>query len=371
MRYVGIYFIIPFVIIAELLTDCLRQLWLIGMEAIGVFMYVIFFRFLFKGWDTVKASMHFFLADVFDYDQNIMLFRNVILLNNHFLFSSVITTISILSVVFFIWRIHLLRKRTDEIIMEQEFLVNDLEKTILELEEAKEESFQHQLFMRRLSVVLTHDLQSPFRFLITNTEALHDLILNKDYKDSEVLSMELKRAGEKALRFLMDFTIWMKSMSNGYKLRLETVRLMDVFTEMELFFAEQMKSKKNAFHYHVPDEISIVTDKELFKIILRNIVDNANKHCEQGIIKMVATKEDGHYNLLISDNGKGMPQATLDRIKELTNNHKPYHICAESDERQGYKFITHFSKLLQMQLEISSESLIGTSVRLTGLTIAE
>jgi signal transduction histidine kinase len=287
----------------------------------------------------------------------------------YFVLLLVIAGMSILSVFFFVKRINKLKKETDIVVREQKLLIDNLEKTIVALENSKEEAFLQQSSMKRIAMVLSHDLQSPFRFLVASTETLYHSIVNNNYGDARRISIEIKRSGEQMLRFLMDFTIWIKSISKSYNLRTAVVDVHDLFEEMESFFSEQLRCCDNILTYKSDEPVMIAIDKDLLKIVIRNIIDNANKNCTNGTIRMEIKREGKHCTITIEDNGKGMTTVVLNKIKDIIRQEGLYAADSNTGDKQGYRFIAHFARLLHIEIDIESQPQRGTKIQLNKLTI--
>lgn len=279
-----------------------------------------------------------------------------------------IVSISVIAILFLLKKMQSLKKENMLIADEQQQLIKELDQTMTALEDYKEVTVQQQGSMKRIAMVLSHDLQSPFRFLVSSSETLYQSITEKEEDNAAILSLEIRNSGEKMLNFLTDFTIWIKSISEGYQLKQEKVNPADMFSKIACFFSEQLKRKRNALSYEVIEDITIITDKELLKIILRNIVDNANKYNTDCIIKLEARQEAGFGTIVITDNGRGIAAPVLERIKDVLRHEI---VCVtDTDDKQGYKFIAHFSGLLNIETNIYSEPGKGTCIRLENLNIA-
>ena len=72
-----------------------------------------------------------------------------------------------------------LEKEVSERTKEQGLLIESLENTITELEDSREELYQNNLFKEKLAMIITHDLQSPLRFLHDATRRLHNRTVQK------------------------------------------------------------------------------------------------------------------------------------------------------------------------------------------------
>src|SRR5262249_167111 len=124
-------------------------------------------------------------------------------------------------------------------------------------------------------------------------------------------------------------------------------------------------AKENTLVYPTYKPVFIYTDWQLLKIILRNVVDNANKHTFKGIIEVTAQMMNGTGTgtISISDNGKGIDENLLSKI-----NHRLKQKSTDYKEREsgyGYRFIIDFCRLLDIKVNIESEVGKGTTITLS------
>lgn len=59
----------------------------------------------------------------------------------------------------------------------------------------------------------------------------------------------------------------------------------------------------------------VVTNIQLLKIIVHNLLDNANKFTDNGIIKAFVSKDSDRLSLVIEDSGRGISQELLEWFK--------------------------------------------------------
>ena len=113
-----------------------------------------------------------------------------------------------------------------------------------------------------------------------------------------------------------------------------------------------------------PVNCILYTDRELLKVILRNIIDNANKHgqgCDINIL--VRGEAEQHISITIADTGEGMNEPVLKRIQDRIAQASTA-ASIERNSRLGYQMIIDFAARLGAKLDVQSERGKGTSVTL-------
>lgn len=80
------------------------------------------------------------------------------------------------------------------------------------------------------------------------------------------------------------------------------------------FFKAHAESKGNRFINEVPPDVQMLADENRFKIVLRNLINNANKFTSQGTIVLSYEERDTHHIIKVSDTGIGMSATTQDNL---------------------------------------------------------
>ena len=96
----------------------------------------------------------------------------------------------------------------------------------------------------------------------------------------------------------------------------ERINASDFFGEISAVVAPVMKNSKVDFKVMVADG-EIIGERDLLKTVCLNLLDNARKAIEnEGLIKFLGVKDDNGYKIIIEDNGCGIEDKEVDKIKE-------------------------------------------------------
>jgi signal transduction histidine kinase len=109
----------------------------------------------------------------------------------------------------------------------------------------------------------------------------------------------------------------------------------------------------------VPEEELVITDPDLLAIILQNMVSNAVKHAPGTTVHLTAETTGRHWRITVADQGPGIPEAALQRIRSLLAGE------ARSTELRtglGYMIIADMAELLGAQILVDSTPNAGTVV---------
>lgn len=286
----------------------------------------------------------------------------------------------LITLLYFLYRLRvrlLLQQRTRlkeqvaEKTKEQDLLIEDLETVVAELEQSKEDLQRNIAFKETLSMIITHDLQSPLRFL---SNAFEQIDVEYAYADAETrqLSQEMKRTSSNIYQFVKDFGIWIRKVNMLGGTEITEVNLSRLILQTAAFFGELRQAHNNEIHTHLQPGVLIDTDYQMLKIILHNIIDNANKYSRNGTIHISLTTQNGAAIVKIQDTGIGMKPAVL---LDLMNRVQPESLGSNGSQSTGtglgYRFITDFCRILDISLHLESKINEGTIVTLSNLKLCQ
>lgn len=227
----------------------------------------------------------------------------------------------------------------------------------------RELAYQSKL-MEKLTVSIAHDLKSPLYFLSKVTGHLRDNVQRENFSGIDQTSSEIKNTADQVYQFVEEFNLWASSFTEGFSVNKTSFPLDGLLQELGLFFREMLDANGNRLIVQAHAHYTLRTDRELLKVILRNVIDNANKHSRECDITISASAEaDGHVAITIADTGDGMSEPVLKRI------HDRIALAStaagiERNSRLGYQMIIDFANRLDAKLDVHSERGAGTSVTL-------
>ena len=206
----------------------------------------------------------------------------------------------------------------------------------------------------RFFSILNHDLRSPVANLI------HFLHLQKD--SPELLDEETKNrmqtktisGAENLLSSMEDILLWSKGQMENFKPQPKEVSVNQLFEDTKKVFSGYHKIQ---FEYQNPDDISVFTDENYLKTIIRNLTSNAINvfsTTPNPTIIWKAWQENGVSFLSITDNGPG---ASLDQFKALYDDKEVIGVKTGL----GLHLIRDLAKTINCTIEVKSTLNEGTT----------
>lgn len=121
---------------------------------------------------------------------------------------------------------------------------------------------------------------------------------------------------------------------------------------------EQLSNLKN----HIPMQIKIATDKDIFMVIVEELTDNALKFSSHGSIVLSAEVNNNHFHFTIEDNGIGIQQENLPSVFDKFTKFEKSLIAGYDGPGIGLSLVKHSIDLLKGSIHIDSSKNKGTRV---------
>lgn len=176
----------------------------------------------------------------------------------------------------------------------------------------KTNTVKNQLF-----TIIAHDLRSPVARL-KQTFQLRKVDQNKEAISSDKNVYKIIDS----LSLLLDNLLnWALSQSDLLSVQKEWFPLWPVLSQIEQQYGSLIAEKDIQFKIEVPTSVLVFGDMEIFKIIIRNCLDNAIKFTPKGgdiVISGIVEKES--FTVFITDSGIGIPEKVLKSIFEVQSN---------------------------------------------------
>ena len=189
-----------------------------------------------------------------------------------------------------------------------------------ELEEQEIESWQ------KLIRVLTHEIKNSVIPISTLSEVILQIIKNEGDKpdlgklDSE--SVEDLIGGletiESRSKGLANFVKTYDQLTKLPLPKFANIKVIKLFTRVSNLFDPDLENRNIDLRINCPEELEVNVDPDLVDQILINLVKNAMEALEgttQSRIRLTGIKtETGNVQILVQDNGQGIPDEILDNI---------------------------------------------------------
>ncbi|EFI41724.1 ATP-binding protein [Peptoniphilus sp. oral taxon 386] len=177
---------------------------------------------------------------------------------------------------------------------------------------------EHTLDVMRKEFVanVSHELKTPITTIRSYSETLLDSKMEPDEVKHfvKIINRENTRMGRLVSDLLQLSNIDYKTSNYVY----EEIDTYDILSQTLEGLSVMIKEKNHNISLEIPMDIrNIYADRHALDQILMNIISNAIKYTDEGgKIKISATSNYFNVNIIVEDNGIGIPESDLPRIFE-------------------------------------------------------
>ena len=210
---------------------------------------------------------------------------------------------------------------------------------------------------QKMMHTITHELRIPLSSIIGYADLLEE---ETDEKVQQEYMGNIKQAAERMTSQLNSLLSFFRLDCGKEEKNLAPFRLTDIVETLEAEFRTQIEAKDVGFVVHNCEDYVVIGDKERIIQIGDNLLSNALKFTDSGVITLDATYKNGTYNLFVTDSGTGMPKGELNRVfksfERLSN------AATQDGFGLGLSIVDNLVRLLGGEIRITSDIGIGTNV---------
>ncbi|XCP85268.1 HAMP domain-containing sensor histidine kinase [Roseburia hominis] len=206
---------------------------------------------------------------------------------------------------------------------------------------------------------LAHEMKTPLTSIMGFADILRIKREVSEKQRREYADIIVKEAGR--LKSLSGKILELAT-TESVRLDYEIVAVRELFAEINTALLPVFKKREISLRIS-SEEVNVYVDRELFKSLLYNLLDNALKASESGgEVRLRCARRDGSILLSVSDDGVGMTKEQVRRVTE------PFYMVDKSRSRKaggaglGLSLCVEIVKRHHARLSISSRPGRGTTV---------
>ena len=165
----------------------------------------------------------------------------------------------------------------------------------------------------KLLSIISHDLRTP----LVNTKGILNLV-NQGMippEETQKLMLQLEAQYQSTTSLLDNLLFWIKGQVNGKKNEKVSLNFHQLVKVLEDEQRISLAKKHIHFENHIDKSFMIIAEKEIMRIVFRNLISNAIKFTpENGVIKLNANSVSGYIFLSVTDSGIGMTKETIEKV---------------------------------------------------------
>ena len=232
-------------------------------------------------------------------------------------------------------------------------IASSLQEKITELTQAKE-------FIELYISVINHDIYAPIKFI----NIIGDNINPKNYTKTELLeNFQLIINSTKRLELLCSNLLELLNPNkDNSTIEPQKINLYQLIESIKVYFSIGLMAKNIQFINALDPLLEIKSNDYHLSIIVTNIISNAIRFTQGGIINIESNIINSNIHLIISDTGRGIQPEIKNQL-----NRKNFKIQHKNDIKHrsygfGYNLIFKLLPQLQADIQIKNNLPQGTTV---------
>ena len=214
--------------------------------------------------------------------------------------------------------------------------------------------------------IIAHDLRNPLGGFKGMLELLKDdvfLFNSQEYKDAIKL---LINTANDVSNLLENLLFWSRSQRDEVRFIPQNLELNKIIFQNISLLQGVIRKKKIQINYNVTEVSVLYADKEMVKVIIRNILSNAVKFTDvQGCIDIFVSTNNNIVKIKIKDNGIGMSSDIVEKIFDEKKFDSRFGTDGEKGSGLGLNLCQLFVNKNNGNIEVKSEENIGSEFIIT------
>jgi signal transduction histidine kinase len=188
-------------------------------------------------------------------------------------------------------------------------MAHHFRETIARLELAERESRQAAQAKSRFLANMSHELRTPLNAILGYSE----MLLEEAEEDSDDVE-RIHSAGEMLLGHIDALLDLSKIDAGRMDVYIERFDLAELIHETAAMMAPLVKQQSNRLVLELEPQLDCETDRTKVSQILNNLLTNANKFTQSGVLTVRAHRMAEHMRLEVEDTGIGIEHDVLPRL---------------------------------------------------------
>lgn len=231
-------------------------------------------------------------------------------------------------------RQQLIENQAEELLIQKEKIQEAYEK-VTELNNMKDKFFS----------IIGHDLKNPINTIMGFSELLKSKIdhIDKDRRNKYISAIE--ESSKTTYALLENLLDWARSQSGRYKFTPVNLKVVQLVNNVLILLKEQYSEKNISIDIEIADECMVYGDNNMIETVLRNLISNAIKFTHKGGNIKIKADENAVENVItisVSDTGVGIPREKIEGLFRIDSSLSTYGTTGESGTGLGLILCSEF-----------------------------
>jgi signal transduction histidine kinase len=182
---------------------------------------------------------------------------------------------------------------------------HELKNAVEDLARSEMALLESNRFKDHVITMVLHDMRSPLRFisLISGNLLKNHTRLAPDDLDGHL--SDLHMGTQNLMGFTEQFFMWVSAQREGFRVSKTLFSLNELFDEIASLYMELFKVNHNTLTI-IHSDLACISDYQILSVVIRNLIDNANKNTYEGEIVLSCRQEDDRIFISMTDTGMGL-----------------------------------------------------------------
>jgi signal transduction histidine kinase len=231
------------------------------------------------------------------------------------------------------------------------------------LQEEKQKLNKISEQQNKIISMIAHDVRGPLASLKSIITLGQSRIISKEEED-KLMGMASAQL-DTTIDLLTNLVDWGKMNMEDGTAQFSIVNLFQLVQQKMNEFQVTTSLKGNKLVNLVAEDLNLYTDSHALEFILRNLLTNANKYTQNGLISIIGKKENNQTTIGICDTGIGMTEKIKNRLFSGSYVESQKGTSNEKGSGLGLTLVKDFVNALNGTISVESELDKGTTIWIT------
>lgn len=254
------------------------------------------------------------------------------------------------------------RRRNKMLIKKINEKTEDLQETISTLRATRDNMKKQADKNNKLIQIISHDIKSPLKFMSMASKYMYE-DFDPNSPDLKENILALYTSSSQIYNFLDNVLSYSKINDRDGELENKPFLVHEEIQNKIRLFKNIANANRTQLINLVPSSLLLNTNRSFFAIILHNILDNALKHTDSGVVEFSTEEKEDATVFIIRDQGQGMDLETLNYYRSVIVDFDSFK--NKSNKKLGLHLVIELMIILNGKIEIDSVLGSGCKVTLT------
>lgn len=236
------------------------------------------------------------------------------------------------------------------------FLLDDRNRVENALRESELQLKEINKSKDKLFSIIAHDLKSPFTSIVGYSEILKDYTANCNQQETVNYASIINTSSKQTLQLLENLLDWARLQQGRIIFRPQNLNFNELEYEVFDLTKDIAEQKGISIQNTIPANLNVYADKDMIKIVLRNLVSNAVKFTPKGGYVEISSKlTDKEVFISVTDNGVGISADDIGKLFDISSNFSTKGTNEEKGTGLGLSLCKEFVEMNNGKIWVKSE----------------